>query len=77
MRPPAPMTPRRRVSLAPSTLVEARAVNPLAMIKLRRFKFAVTAIRSDIGNVLVAAWFIYQRGDKSRVAAIHGFMGRR
>src|ERR1700677_327224 len=37
MRPPAPMTPTRRMSFAPRTLVEARAVSPLAMRKLRRF----------------------------------------
>ena len=37
MRPPAPMTPMRSVSLAPRTRVEARAVNPVAMMKLRRF----------------------------------------
>src|ERR1700722_16476587 len=36
MRPPAPMTPRRTVSFAPSTRVEASAVSPLAMRKLRR-----------------------------------------
>ena len=36
MRPPAPMTPTRIVSLAPSTLVEASAVSPVAMRKLRR-----------------------------------------
>ncbi len=37
MRPPAPMIPRRMVSFAPSTLVEASAVIPVAMRKLRRF----------------------------------------
>src|ERR1700744_3479537 len=36
MRPPAPITPMRMVSLAPRTLVEASAVIPLAMMKLRR-----------------------------------------
>src|SRR5258706_15949905 len=39
MRPPAPRTPMRRVSLAPRTRVEARAVSPLAMIKLRRLSW--------------------------------------
>jgi hypothetical protein len=37
MRPPAPMTPTRSVSLAPRTRVEARAVIPVAMMKWRRF----------------------------------------
>src|SRR5246127_1208358 len=36
MRPPAPITPTRRVSFAPRTRVDARAVSPPAMIKLRR-----------------------------------------
>jgi len=37
MRCPAPITPMRRVSLAPKTRVEASALSPLAMMKLRRF----------------------------------------
>jgi hypothetical protein len=36
MRWPAPMTPIRKVSLAPNTRLEASAVSPLAMRKLRR-----------------------------------------
>src|ERR1700676_4717275 len=37
MRPPAPRTPMRKVSLAPSTRLDARAVSPPAIRKLRRF----------------------------------------
>src|SRR5271167_1163341 len=37
MRPPAPSTPIRKVSFAPSTRVDARAVSPPAIRKLRRF----------------------------------------
>src|SRR5690348_6590961 len=43
MRPPAPMTPTRRVSFAPRTRVDARAVNPPAMRKLRRSSWCCMA----------------------------------
>lgn len=43
MRPPAPMTPTRSVSLAPRTRVEARAVIPVATMKVRRFIGVVMA----------------------------------
>src|SRR5260221_4837190 len=43
MRPPAPITPTRRVSLAQRTRVDARAVSPPAMIKLRRLSWCCMA----------------------------------
>ena len=46
MRPPAPMTPTRSVSFAPSTRVEASAVSPLAMMKLRRFSILGVFLQS-------------------------------
>jgi len=44
MRPPAPMTPRRSRSFAPKTLVEARAVSPPAIRKVRRSGVYVMAL---------------------------------
>src|SRR5436309_14512967 len=41
MRPPVPMTPTRSVSLAPRTRVEARAVSPPAIRKVRRSRWCV------------------------------------
>src|SRR5690349_22628771 len=43
MRPPAPMTPTRSVSLAPRTRVDARAVSPVPMMKVRRSSWYVMA----------------------------------
>ena len=53
MRPPAPMTPMRRVSFAPSTLVEARAVSPLAIRKLRRLGLSDMALCPFVPAIIV------------------------
>src|SRR5215475_15342361 len=59
MRPPAPMTPTRSASLAPRIRVEARAVSPLAIIKLRRVggfcMRHILAARSQRGKRLARA----------------------
>jgi hypothetical protein len=61
MRPPAPMTPTRRVSLAPRTRVEARAVIPVATMKVRRF------IGVDMASILA------ERGRGGKIVAGGGF----
>src|ERR1700685_226581 len=48
------MTPTRRVSFAPRTLVEARAVSPLAMRKLRRFGLKDMALLSICPDDLIS-----------------------
>src|SRR5580704_9242304 len=54
MRPPAPSTPMRKVSFAPSTRVDANAVSPPAIRKLRRsggyFMPPILAIPSQRGK---------------------------
>jgi hypothetical protein len=53
MRSPAPITPSRNLSFAPKTRVEASAVSPLAMRKLRRVVVIVKQASSqDVASML-------------------------